>query len=109
LFLQIDAAGSSFSAKDRDDFEQALLDIARKLPEGMYMKTCFFCSFSDYSPAGSGLFGTLACFRDNKQAYLAVQSKHALFEIWDTLTGSVQETYHCDEFERRKPGTGYRG
>lgn len=73
--------------------------------EGIFMS----CAFSDYHPVGNGLFGCLACFRDNKQQYLAAQDKYALMNLWDTHTEYVQETYHCDEFEKRKPGTGYRG
>jgi hypothetical protein len=75
----------------------------------MYLKACINCAFSDYSPCGHGLFGGLACFRDNKQAYLSVQTKRDLFEIWSTMTEFVQETFLCSEFERRAPGAGYRG
>lgn|SRR5579875_150910 len=70
---------------------------------------CFTCAFSDYSPVGHGLFGSLACFRGNKSSYLQVQSKRDLFAIWNTMTEFIQETYCCPAFERRKPGTGYRG
>ena len=56
-----------------------------------------------------GLFGGLACFRDNKTAYLGVQSKADLFRIWGTMTEFVRETYVCPEFARRQPGAGYRG
>ncbi len=58
---------------------------------------------------GHGLFDGLACFRDNKQGYLSVQTKRDLFGIWGTMTEFVQETFRCPEFERRAPGTGYRG
>ena len=90
-------------------FEDELLDIQKRLPEGSYLKACITCAFSDYSPAGHGLFGGLACFRDNKAAYLAVNSKQKLFAVWNSMTGFVQETYLCPEFERRTPGAGYRG
>jgi hypothetical protein len=89
-------------------FEDELLDIQRPLPEGIYLKACINCAFSDDSPLGPGLFGGLACFRDNKGGYKAVQSKRDLFGIWGTMTEFVQETYLCPEFERRIPGTGYR-
>ncbi len=55
------------------------------------------------------MFGCMACFRDNKENYLQVSSKADIFRIWDTLTEYVQETYLCPEFQRRRPGTGYRG
>jgi hypothetical protein len=62
-----------------------------------------------YSPYGHGLFGGLACFRGNKAGYRAVTGKDDLFAVWDTMTEFVQETHLCPEFERRVPGTGYRG
>jgi hypothetical protein len=90
-------------------FEGEMLDVQRKLPPGTFMKSCINCAFSDYSPAGHGLFGGLACFRENKTGYRSVRSKANLFAVWDTMTEFVQETHLCPEFERRKPGTGYRG
>jgi hypothetical protein len=90
-------------------FEDEMLDLQRKLPPGTFMKACINCAFSDYSPAGHGLFGGLACFRENKAGYKSVRSKANLFAVWDTMTEFVQETYLCPEFERRVPGTGYRG
>jgi hypothetical protein len=90
-------------------FEDELLDIQNQLPEGVYVKTCINCAFSDYSPYGSGTFGDMACFRDHGEEYLAVTSKVDLLGIWDSLSGYVQETYLCPEFSRRLPGTGYRG
>ena len=80
------------------------------MPEGEYLKACINCAFSDYSPFGHGLFGGLACFRDNKEGYRMVKTKHDLFRVWGTMTGVlVQETFLCREFERRFPDTGYRG
>ncbi len=90
-------------------FEDELLDLQRQLPEGTFMRACINCAFSDYSPYGHGLFGFMACFRGNKDGYRTVHGKGDLFRIWDTLTGLVQETWLCPEFERRKPNTGYRG
>jgi hypothetical protein len=90
-------------------FEDELLDIQKALPEGAYLKACIMCALSDYSPVGSGMFGCLACFRGNKDAYRQVSGKYGLFAIWPTMTEFVQETYLCPEFERRQPGAGYRG
>jgi Family of unknown function (DUF6304) len=110
LFLTLTVVDQSFSSCGKHGwFENQLLEIQAALPDGMYMKCCFACAFSDYFPAGNGIFGCLACFRDNKAAYRAVKGKDGLFAIWDTLSGFVQETYLCPEFERRKPGSGYRG
>jgi hypothetical protein len=90
-------------------FEDEMLDLQGQLPSGVFMKACINCAFSDYSPYGHGLFGGLACFRENKTGYGTVSCKDELFEIWATMTEFVQETYLCPEFKRRSPGTGYRG
>jgi hypothetical protein len=80
-------------------FEDEMLDIQKQLPPDGYMKACINCAFSDYSPVGHGLFGGLACFRDNKQSYLSVKTKRDLFGIWKTMTEYVQETYlDCNRF-----------
>jgi hypothetical protein len=90
-------------------FEDGLLDLQRQMPDHAYMKACINCAFSDYSPYGHGMFGGLACFRGNKAGYRAVTGKMDLFRTWHTMTEFVQETYVCAEFEKRLPGTGYRG
>lgn len=95
-------------------FEGEMLDLQSKLPPGTFMKACINCAFSDYSPYGHGLFGNLICFRANKTGYLALSSgedfsKDAYFTVMETVSEMVQETYLCPEFEKRLPGTGYRG
>jgi hypothetical protein len=110
LTLELRQGGRSFVSSGRSGwFEDEMIEIQGKLPPGTYMRACITCAYSDYNPAGHGLFGGLACFRDNKAEYLAVRSKKALFRIWGTMTEFVQETYLCPEFTRRVPGTGYRG
>lgn len=95
-------------------FEDEMLDVQRKLPSGTFMKTCINCAFSDYSPCGHGIFGDMICFRGNKAGYHALRlgadfDKGKYFDVMKTVSERVQETYLCSEFERRKPGTGYRG
>ena len=90
-----------------DDMETALLDLESVLPQNIYLKCCFFCNFSDYSPYGKGAYGGMHCHRNNKQQYLAVQTKRDYFDL--PIPEAVQETYLCPEFEKRKKGTGYRG
>jgi hypothetical protein len=95
-------------------FEGEMLDVQGKLPPGTFMKACINCAFSDYSPYGHGLFGNMICFRANKAGYLTLPSgddfcKDDYFAVMSTVSETVQETYLCPEFERRKPGTGYRG
>lgn len=101
--------GITIESSMSEMFEDALLDIQKKLPAGIYMKTCINCAYSDYSPFGSCLFGTMMCFRNLKQEYLRVKSKEAFLKIHDNFEKLVQETYCCDEFSRRISGTGYRG
>jgi hypothetical protein len=101
--------GTIESAGTSGWFEDELLDVERKLPDGFYLRACIGCGLSDYSPAGHGLFGGLACFRATKTAYRSIASKQELFAIWKSRTEFVQETYLCPEFERRQRGTGYRG
>jgi hypothetical protein len=110
LLLRLRIGNQVFSSSSRSGwFEDEMLDLQRHLPSGTLMKACINCAFSDYSPYGHGLFGGLACFRDNKAGYRGVTSKGGLFKIWDTMTEFVQETFLCREFEKRTPGTGYRG
>lgn len=90
-------------------FEDELLDIQRALPEGMYMKTCINCAFSDYSVYGHSVFGDMMCFRGNKEEYLSVRTKREYMAMRCGATELIQETYLCPEFARRVPGTGYRG
>lgn len=90
-------------------FEDELASLQKQLRDGEHLKCCFGCAFSDYSPAGHGLFGSLACFRRDKAGYAAAKTKEQLFALWTPAAESVQETHLCPEFERRAPGTGYRG
>jgi len=73
------------------------------------MKACINCLYSDYSPLGHGLFGCMMCFRNLKAEYVKVTTKDELWPIHDRYDRLVQETYLCPDFERRIPGTGYRG
>jgi len=90
-------------------FEDELIDIKRKLPPNTYLLCCFTCAYSDYHPVGHGLFGNMMCFREIKDEYLAVKTKLDFLHIAAKMTENVQETYFCNEFMKRKPGTGYRG
>ncbi|MBV9849275.1 MAG: hypothetical protein JO250_06270 [Armatimonadetes bacterium] len=90
-------------------FEDELLEIQAALPKGVYLKACINCAFSDYSVYGHGLFGDMLCFRGCKSEYLAVRTKADYLRMKAGPAQVVQETYLCPEFERRRPGTGYRG
>lgn len=32
-----------------------------------------------------------------------------MYDIWSAMSDVVQEAYRCPDFERRRPGSGYRG
>lgn len=92
------------------NFERALGVLHEQLPEGMYLKICLFCSFSDYNPTGPiDLFGYLECYKKDKQTFLSVSSRgwrrqHPFKSVfWRLQRDFVQETYCCPEFQRRSP------
>lgn len=115
LTLRLEVDGRAHASGGKTGwFEGEMLDLQRQLPSGTFMKACINCAFSDYSPYGHGLFGNMICFRANKAGYLALPtgegfSKDDYFDVMDTVSEMVQETHLCPEFERRRPGTGYRG
>lgn len=112
LRLSLHGAGIQLESVSRSNgsFEDELLSLQNRLPPGVFFKSCFGCDFSDYSPAGNGLFGSLACFRDRKSAYRSVTTKHQLFDLLsEGPSHTVQETFRCEEFELRQAGRGYRG
>ena len=90
-------------------FEDELIEIQKQLPDGIYMRACINCLYADYSPFGHGLFGSMMCFRNLKQEYMKVTCKDEFWSVHDRYDRLVQETYLCTDFQRRIPGTGYRG
>lgn len=87
-------------------FEDAVPRLEEQLPERVSLVCCYTCLFSDYSPGGHGLLG-MACHRGAKERYIAVRSKWDYFRV--PRTEEVMETHRCSEYQRRVPGTGYRG
>ena len=109
LALSIHVGRQAFrSAGTKGWFEDELLSLQSSLPPGTYLKACINCAHSDYSPYGHRMFGGMACFRNLKEEYSQVKDKFDLFRILDKAE-VVQETFLCQEFEKRLPGTGYRG
>lgn len=103
-------SGNRFSSNGLSGlFETELDQLKEKLPSGWFLKICYGCAYSDYSVYGQGLFGNMICFRTKKLEYLEIKNKHSFRLLSGTVSDRVQETYLCDEFEIRKPGTGYRG
>ena len=90
-------------------FECELLALQGQLPDDVHLQACITCLYSDYSPYGQGLFGTMLCFRNMKAEYLRVSSKDDFWAVHGREDRQVQETFLCDQFKRRIAGTGYRG
>jgi hypothetical protein len=95
----------TYEAAD-DWFEDGIQRLERALPPGVQLVCCVTCLFSDYSPGGHGLTG-IRCHRGVKEQYLAGRSKTDYWPV--PVTKEVPETYLCEEYQRRIPGTGYRG
>ena len=109
LHVDIIFGGKVFSGPGESGwFEDELLEIQKQLPDGVFFQSCINCAYSDYSPYGHGLFGSMMCFRNMKEQYLRVDSKDEFWAIHDHYERKVQETYCCKEFDRRT-GAGYRG
>lgn len=110
LRIVLEYDGNQFAGSGTSGwFEDELLGIQAQLPEGVFIKTCINCLYSDYSPYGHGLFGCMMCFRNLKAEYLKVTTKQEFWAVHGRQDRFVQETHLCPEFERRVPGTGYRG
>ena len=106
LHLSLTVADQRFDVDD-DWFEDGVLSLDQAVRRvGASLVCCVTCLYSDYSPGGHGLMG-MSCHRGAKEQYLAVRSK---LDYWSVpVTEDVMETYLCPEYERRVPGTGYRG
>ena len=110
LRLVLEFDGRSFASRGTSGwFEDELLGIQAQLPEGVFIKACINCLYSDYSPCGHGLFGGMMCFRNLKAEYVKVTTKKEFWSVHGRQDRFVQETYLCPDFARRIPGTGYRG
>lgn len=105
LQLQIAIDGRETAVTD-EWFEEGVQRLEAALPAGIRLSCCVTCLYSDYSPGGHGLMG-MQCHRDAKAQYLQVRSKGDYWHV--PVTEEVPETYICPEYERRVPGTGYRG
>lgn len=97
--------GVEYSQEREEILEGVLGDLARQI-EPLLWECCLTCLLSDYSPGGVDLMG-MRCHRDARSRYLAVRSKR---DYWGVpVTEEVPEFYRCGSYERRIPGTGYRG
>ena len=91
-------------------FESSLLDISKQIQENYYIKSCFTCQYSDYSPYGSDDYGAMLCYRRCKEEYLKVNNKDDFFEYLEMKDFDTrQEDYLCEEYAVRNKCAGYRG
>ncbi len=90
-------------------FENPLMDISRALAPEYYLKCCFTCQYSDYSPYGCDDFGSMQCFLRQKENYLRVNTKMEYFDLLTDDYDLRQETFLCGGFEPRTLCEGYRG
>jgi len=98
------------SEKNTLDFETALSDICRKIKQNYYIKSCFTCQYSEYSPYGQNEFGSMMCYRECKENCLKVKSKNDYFRyLGDENFTHRKGTYLCSEYDLRNKCDGYRG
>lgn len=75
-----------------------------------YIKCCFTCQYSDYSPYGNDDYGAMSCYRRHKEDCLMVNSKEDYFKYLEGKDADVrQETYLCEQYSPRSRAGGYRG
>ncbi len=92
------------------DFEYFLNDICKQMAQDYYMKCCFTCQYSDYSPYGNDNYGCMLCYCRYKEEYLKVNNKSDYFNYLEDKDCDVrQETYLCKEYDLRNKCSGYRG
>jgi hypothetical protein len=82
-------------------FDEQIKQIQQKLPAKSFLKTCWSCALSEYSPlTKSTSFGSLACFRQ-WPGIQKVRDKIELLRNWNKHLEKVQETHLCESFTRR--------
>lgn len=92
----------TFKSKGKtSNFNIELADIQRNLPDGMFIKSCWNCALSEYSPITNLSYGGLGCFSENQELIKNVDSIRSLFRIWSSKSKNVQETFLCDSFKLR--------
>ena len=105
LRLELAHGGHRYEARG-EVFEDGMARLAEAAKPSLALICCYTCSFSDYSPFGHGTLG-MDCHRGAKEQYLAVRSKKDYWHV--PRTEEVMETHVCAEYQKRMPGTGYRG
>jgi hypothetical protein len=80
--IQLEVKEERFAIIDTfTDFENIILALQNSLPKDYQIETCFFCRFSGYNPVGNDNFSKLVCFRNCKNAFININSKHPLIDL----------------------------
>ena len=78
-------------------FEDELHNLQEKLPDGVFLKSCFNCVFSSYNPyVNSGLMGELCCFVNGKDKFVKRGKGYHGWATQEPLF--VQELHLCSQF-----------
>jgi len=105
--LSLTIAGATYTGTS-GDVEGAFDGIFKQINDKYHLKNCYGCMYSDYSVYGQSTFGSMLCFRNQKEVYSKVRTKAEYLKL-DPPEGYVQEIYCCDQYAVRKLGVGYRG
>lgn len=98
------------SEQNTIDFEIALSDICRNIKHDYYIKSCFTCQYSDYSPYGQNGFGGIMCYRECKENCLKVNGRNDYHKYLEGQPFIFQEeTYLCSEYSLRNKCGEIRG
>ena len=98
------------SAEKTLDFEPALKDICRQIKNDYYIRCCFTCQYSEYSPYGTDNYGLMLCYCRHKDDCLKVNDKYDFFSFLEEKDcDGRQETYLCEHYCPRNKAGGYRG
>jgi len=104
--LTLTIAGKVYTATG-GDFESAADGIRKQFGDRHHFKNCYGCMYGDYSVYGNSTFGSMLCFRNQKEEYSKVTTKQEYMQLGPP-DGYVQETYCCEQFEIRNKRVGYR-
>lgn len=105
--LSLAIAGSIYTGTS-SDFEGAFDGIFKQIKDKYHFKNCYGCLYSDYSVYGQSTFGSMLCFKNQKEEYSKVTTKDEYLKL-GAPERYVQEVYCCDQYEIRKERVGYRG
>jgi hypothetical protein len=81
-------------------FDDQIKQIQMQLPAKSYLKTCWNCALSEYSPVNKQNFGGLGCFRQWPNI-TTLRNPMELLRNWKKRIEDVQETHSCESFKRR--------